>query len=86
MTRTTAYVLWAGLLAPLAACDTDDFWVATEGCPTTGEDHEETGDDCVTGECEDAAVSIDAVAEIQAGPASHPGSTRPALTLAQERR
>jgi hypothetical protein len=87
--RAKLYLLWVVLLAPLAACDTDDFWVATDGCPSsTGDEHDETGDDCVTGECEEEAVSIDAVAEIQAGPASHTESTRPGrpLTLVQERR
>jgi hypothetical protein len=75
-------------LALAPACDTDDFLVASDSCPaSTGEHEDPEGDDCVTGECEEDAVSIDAVAGIQARPASDSASTRPGrpLTLAQER-
>jgi hypothetical protein len=73
-------------LAP--ACDTDDFVLASDGCPSSTGAHEDTeGEDCVTGECEEEGVSVDAVAGIHAGPASPAGPTRPGrpLTLAQER-
>ena len=77
------------IVAIAPACDTDDFVVASDGCPaSTGERDDPEGDDCVTGACDAEPVSRDAVAERQAGPASHSASTRPGrpLTLAQERR
>lgn len=76
-----------GLAALLAGCETDEFWVASDGCPSSTGAHDEPGDDCVTGECEEP-VSIEALAEIQAGPAAPPRQPPPRTppTLAQEPR